>query len=56
MKTLDVNLLLCRDDKYSEIAVKSLHNTFVVKEGINKFVSVDSSMYEYFCNKYFALN
>ncbi len=52
MKTLDVNLLLCRDDKYSEIAVKSLHNTFVVKEGINKFVSVDSSMYEYFCNKY----
>ena len=51
MITLDVNLLLCRDDKYSEVAVKSLHDAFFAK-GIKKFVSVNKSKYEYFFNKY----
>ena len=45
MLTLDVNLLLCRDDDFSNLAVKSFHETYL-KEGIKKFVSVSRSNYE----------
>ena len=49
MLKLDVNLLLCRDDNFSNLAVKSFHEAYL-KEGIKKFVSVSRSNYELFLN------
>ena len=51
MLTLDVNLLLCRDDNSSALAVQSLHEAYL-SEGIKKFLSVSSANYELFFKKY----
>ena len=50
MLTLDVNLLLSRDDNFSALAVKSFHDAYLA-EGIKKFVSVSRSNYELFFKK-----
>ncbi len=47
MLTLDVNLLLCRDDDYIKLAVESFHKAYI-EEGIKKFVSVSRSKYQLF--------
>ena len=51
MIKFEVYLLLCRDDKYSAEAVESFNDSYS-QIGIEKFVSVKSSDYEYFLEKY----